>query len=102
MLERYNPEICTFFIPVGEMGLTLNEKYEVSGLMMGDIPYEEYIPSIEELYLMEDSAPLVYTYWEVLCHFHICAEITSWRAEGIKQWLGQITSSMIWGTRLTD
>jgi len=39
MLERYNPETCTFFTPVGEMGFALHEMYEVSGLAMGDIPY---------------------------------------------------------------
>ena len=60
MLERYNPETCTFFTPVREMGLDFHEMYEVSGLVMGDIPYEEYGPSVEELHLMEDSAPLVY------------------------------------------
>ena len=60
--------------------------YEVSGLVMGDIPYEEYVLSAEELHLMEDNALLVYvTYWKVLCHFHICSEITSWRSEGVKQ-----------------
>ena len=25
------------------------------------------------------------TYWEVLCHFHICGQITSWRNRGVKQ-----------------
>ena len=60
--------------------------YEVSELVMGDIPYEEYVPSAKELHLIEDSAPLVYaTYWKVLCHFHICAEITGWMSGGVKQ-----------------
>jgi len=54
------------------MGLTLHEMYEVSGLVIGDVPYEEYVPSTKELYLLKKSDPLVYeTYWEVLCHFHI-------------------------------
>jgi len=58
----------------------------VSRLVMGDIPYEKYVPSVEELHYMKHIAPLVYaTYWEVLCHFHICAEITGWEAGGIKQ-----------------
>ena len=53
---------------------------------MGDIPYEEYVLSAEELYLMEESTPLVYaTYWKVLCHFHICAELTGLRSGGVKQ-----------------
>ena len=69
MLEHYNLETCTLFTPVGEMGLALHEMYEVSGLEMEDIPYEEYSPSAKELHLMKDSAPLVYTtYWEVLCY----------------------------------
>ena len=59
------------------MGLALHEMYEVSGLVMGDILYEEHVPLAKELHLMEDSAPMVYAiYWEALCHFHICAEIT--------------------------
>jgi len=40
MLEHYNSETCTFFTPIGEMGFTLHEMYEVSGLAMGDISYE--------------------------------------------------------------
>jgi len=34
--------------------------YEVSGLMIRDAPYEEYITSTEELYLLKKSDPLVY------------------------------------------
>ena len=40
ILERYNPETCTFFTPVREMGFTLRKMYKVSGLVMGDAPYE--------------------------------------------------------------
>jgi len=68
------------------MGLAFHEMYEVSGLVIGDDLYEEYVPSIEELHLLKKSAPLVYeTYWEVLCHFHICRQVTGWRSEGVKQ-----------------
>ena len=67
------------------MEFALYEMYEVFGLAMGDIPYEEYVPSVEELHLMEENAPLVYvTYWEVLCHFHIYAETTGLRSGGVK------------------
>ena len=60
--------------------------YEVLGLAIGDISYEEYVSSAEELLVMEESAPLVYvTYWEVVCHFHICAETTSLRSGGVRQ-----------------
>jgi len=45
ILEWYNPATCTFFTPIGEMGLALHEMYEVSGLIIGDAPYEEYVPS---------------------------------------------------------
>ena len=68
------------------MGLALHEMYEVSGLVIGDVPYEEYIPSTEELHLLKKSDPLLYeTYWEVLCHFYICGQVTRWRSGGIKQ-----------------
>jgi len=68
------------------MGIALHEMYEVSGLMIRDAHYEEYVPSIEELHLLKKSDHLVYeTYWEVLCHFHICGQVTRWRSGGIKQ-----------------
>jgi len=60
MLEHYNLETCTFFTPVREMRFALHEMYEVSGLAMGDIPYEEYIPGTGELHLIKKDAPLVY------------------------------------------
>ena len=31
ILKWYNPETCTFYTPIGEMGLALHEMYEVSG-----------------------------------------------------------------------
>ena len=67
------------------MGFALHELFEVFGLAMGDIPYEGYIPNTEELHLMKKDALLVYeTYWEVLCHFHICAQTTGLRDVVIK------------------
>jgi len=76
----------TFFTPVGEIGLALYELYEVSGLVMGDAPYEEYVPTSEELHLLKKEDPQVYeTYWKVLCHFNICDQISSWRNRGVKQ-----------------
>ena len=60
VLERYSPKTCTFFTPIGKIGLALHEMYEVSGLMIGDAPYEEYVPSIEKLYLLKKDDPLVY------------------------------------------
>ena len=53
---------------------------------MGDLPYEEYILDTEELHLFKKDAPQVYeTYWEVLCHLHIYAQVTGWRSGGVKQ-----------------
>ena len=60
MLEKYNPNTCTFFTPVGELGFALHEKFEVSGLSIGDLSYEEYIPGTEELHLLKEDAPQVY------------------------------------------
>ena len=86
ILERYNPRTGTFFTPVGEMGLALHELYEVSGLASGDIPYEEYVPTTKELHFLEKEFPAIYeTYWEVMCHFHICGQISKWRSQGVKQ-----------------
>ena len=45
ILERYNPETYTFFTPIEEMRFALHEMCEVSGLVIGDAPYEEYVPS---------------------------------------------------------
>ena len=60
--------------------------YKLLGLVMGDALYEECIPTFEELHLLRKEDPKVYeTYWEVLCHFHICGQITSWKNRGVKQ-----------------
>ncbi|ONK77510.1 uncharacterized protein A4U43_C02F7330 [Asparagus officinalis] len=40
MLERYNPDSCTFFTLVGELGFALHEMHAVSGLSFGQMPYE--------------------------------------------------------------
>ena len=67
VLERYNPLTGIFFTPIGEMGLALHELYEVLGLVMGDVPYEEYVPTSEELHLLKKEDHQVYeTYCEVL------------------------------------
>ena len=60
ILECYNLWTCTFFTPVGEIGLTLHDLYEVSGLIIGDAPYEEYIPTTKELHLLKKDDPQVY------------------------------------------
>jgi len=60
ILKHYNPLTGTFFPPVGEMGLALYELYEVSMLVMGDAPYEEYVPTSEKLHLLRKEDPQVY------------------------------------------
>ena len=68
------------------MWFTLQELYEISGLVIRDAPYEEYVLIIEELHLLRKEDPQVYdTYWEVLYHFHIYGQTTGWRNRGIKQ-----------------
>src|SRR3954465_7087624 len=76
MLEQYSPETCTFFTPVGEIGISPWEMQQVSGLPMGEFPYEEHVPPSVELELLEVQDPELYsTYWEVLCHFFICERL---------------------------
>jgi len=41
------------------MGLALLEMYEVSGLLLGDAPYEEYVPSTKQLHLLKKTDSLV-------------------------------------------
>jgi len=77
IFKRYNPLTNTFFTRVGEMGLALHELYEASGLVIGDAPYEEYVPTTEELHLLKRENPQMYeTYWKVLCHFLNCGQIS--------------------------
>jgi len=69
-LEHYNRLTGAFFTPVREIRLALHELYEVSRLVIGNAPYEEYVPTTEELHLLKKEDPQVYeTYWEVLCHY---------------------------------
>src|SRR5438270_7324084 len=76
MLEQYSPETCTFFTPVGEMGISPWEMQHVSGLPAGEFPCEEHVPPSAELELLKIKDPELYsTYWEVLCHFFICGEL---------------------------
>jgi len=60
IFEKYNPDTCTFFTPVGEIRFAPHAMFEVLGLTMGDLPYEEYIPSTKELDLLKRDAPQVY------------------------------------------
>ena len=42
------------------MGLALHKLYEVLGLVIGDAPYEKYVPTTEELHLLKKEDPQVY------------------------------------------
>ena len=84
MLEKYNPDSCTFFTPAGELGFALHEMQAVSGLSLGKMPYEEFIPTTEELSLLKVAHPeICATFWELMCHFHICAQVFGMRGGGI-------------------
>ena len=78
ILELYNADTCTFFTPEGELGMALHEMHEVSGLPMGEVPYEEFIPGSVELRRLQSDHPQVYeTFWELMCHFHICLRLVN-------------------------
>nr|ABD63154.1 hypothetical protein 20.t00006 [Asparagus officinalis] len=80
MLEKYNPDSCTFFTPAGELGFALHEMQAVSGLSLGKTPYEGFIPTTEELSLLKVAHPEIYaTFWELMCHFNICAQVFGMR-----------------------
>src|SRR3954465_2305894 len=84
MLEQYIPETCTFFTPVGEIGISPWEIQQVSGLSAGEFPYEEHVPPSAELELLKARDPELYsTYWEVLCHFFICGELKGRGRSGV-------------------
>lgn len=86
VLEFYNLEMGTFFTLIGEISLAFHEVYEISGLPMGKIRYEEYIPTKGELHLLRARDALAYdTYWELLCHYHICVQTIGLRNYGVKQ-----------------
>ena len=57
VLDRYNALTGTFFTLIGEMGLALDELYEVLGLVIGDALYEEYVPTTEELHVLKKEDP---------------------------------------------
>ena len=42
------------------MRFVLHEMFEVSGLSMRDLSYEEYIPSSKELHVLKKDDPQVY------------------------------------------
>lgn len=89
LLELYNPDTGMLSTPCYELGLALYEIYEVSGLSIGEIPYEEYVFIREELHLLRAQYPLIYDiYWELLCHYDICSQMTGLHNHGMSRRYG--------------
>lgn len=55
--------------------------HHVSGLPYGEYPYEDRFASSFELESQMKSKGIG-TYWEILCHFHICMDKHKRRKEG--------------------
>lgn len=86
ILEMFNPHSGTFFTPVEKLGFALHEMFEVSLLSVGELPYEKYVLTIEELDQLKEKDMAAYeTYWKMLCNFKICTEISGMRGQGIGQ-----------------
>lgn len=80
ILEMYNPKSRTFFTPVGELGFAPYEMFEVYLLSIEELPNEEIAPAIEELrQIKTKDSQVCETYWEVMCHFCICQEVSGTR-----------------------
>ena len=60
MLELYYSASENFFTLIGELVLALHEMWEVSNLLMGSLPYEEYFPCAEELERLDKEDPALF------------------------------------------
>ena len=60
IFKLYCPATGIFFTRVGELGMALHEMWEVSALLMGSLPYEEYFPCEAELALLEKKEPALF------------------------------------------
>lgn len=84
ILERCTTQSKTFFTPIGELGFALYEMFEVSLLSIEKLPNEEIAPTTEELQRIKCQDPQVHeTYWEVMCCFYICQEVSDTRHRGV-------------------
>lgn len=75
VFDFYNPDSGTFFTPIGELRIAYHEMHYVSGLPYGKFPYEGCFPPSGELEQWEKIFEALETYWEVLCHIHICLDL---------------------------
>lgn len=73
ILESFNPDIEIFFTHAGKLGVMYHDMHHVSGLSYGEYPYEECFYSSSEIE-GRSKTKAISTYWEVLCHFHICMD----------------------------
>ena len=80
-----NLETCTFFTPVRDMGFALHEIYEVSGLVMGDIPYEEYNVYREAAPIEEGCASGLCDLLGSVIPFSDLCQTTGWRSGGFRK-----------------
>lgn len=53
ILVMYNSMSEMFFTPIGELGFALHDMFEVSLLSMEELPYNELVPTMEELRWMK-------------------------------------------------
>lgn len=60
LLEIFNSKTGIFFTSVDKLGLALHEMFEVSTLLMGEVPYGEHIPITEELSMLRAKDKCIY------------------------------------------
>ena len=76
IFELYCPTAGTLFTPMGELGMTLHEIWEVSTLPIGSLPYEDYFLCESELAFLEKQEPALFeTYIKLICHFYIYLDV---------------------------
>ena len=97
ILEMYCLVLGTFFTPVGKLEMALHEMWEVSNLLMGSLPYEEYFSCTKELAQLEKKELALYeTYRELMCHFYVCLDLHSSRkaTNNLKTWVDYLFPSL--------
>lgn len=76
----FNSKTGTFLTPIGKLGLALHKMFEVSALSMGEVTYEEDIPTTEELNMLWAKNECIYeTYWKIMYHYRICTDMSGTR-----------------------
>ena len=83
-----------FFTPVGEIGLALQEMWEVSNLPIGSLPYENFPRTVELEQLEKEDSALFETYRELMCHFYIGLDVyhVCGNVNGLKCWADYLFS----------